>query len=253
MHDLALVMPMAGRGSRFRRQGYTVPKPLVPLAGRPFFAWAIDSVLQAVAVRELVCVVLDEHIRDHAIDAAILAHYPSARIVAVPEVTGGAAETAALGCAAVRSAGAVAINDCDHGFAAGTLQPVLAALAGGAAAALCGFPASSPNFSYVRFDPEGAVAGTVEKQAVSDWAIAGCYLFRDAETFASAYEDYRVACPYDELFVSGMYDILLGRAQRVLFHPLKRHVPFGTPEELAAVSADDLVAIDRQVAEAAAW
>lgn len=32
-----LVIPMAGRGSRFSKQGYTLPKPLVELDGKPFF------------------------------------------------------------------------------------------------------------------------------------------------------------------------------------------------------------------------
>src|ERR1700748_2741905 len=101
MAALSLVMPMAGRGSRFTRQGRLTPKPLIEIAGRPAFAWAVESVRQAVEVGEMVFVVLDEHVRDHAIDAAILARYPDARIVALPQVTSGAAETAAIGIAAL--------------------------------------------------------------------------------------------------------------------------------------------------------
>ncbi|MDP9412820.1 MAG: hypothetical protein M3Q08_01745 [Pseudomonadota bacterium] len=42
MADLAMVMPMAGRGSRFAREGILQPKPLVDLGGKPFFWWATD-------------------------------------------------------------------------------------------------------------------------------------------------------------------------------------------------------------------
>lgn len=31
-----LVMPMAGSGSRFYNQGYSIPKPLIEIKGRPF-------------------------------------------------------------------------------------------------------------------------------------------------------------------------------------------------------------------------
>src|SRR4029079_9269418 len=45
---VALVMPMAGRGSRFVRAGRAEPKPLIDVAGRPAFWWAAESVRRAV-------------------------------------------------------------------------------------------------------------------------------------------------------------------------------------------------------------
>ena len=89
--DLAMVMPMAGRGTRVNRAGIAVPKPLVDLWGRPLFWWATESLLRAVDVRELIFVVLAEHVEHFRIDAAIEHLYPTARIVSLPEVTGGAA------------------------------------------------------------------------------------------------------------------------------------------------------------------
>ena len=91
--DLALVVPMAGRGSRFHRAGIDVPKPLVDLWGRPMFWWATESVRRSVDVRELIFVVLAEHVERFAIDATIWEFYPTARIVTLPEVTSGAAES----------------------------------------------------------------------------------------------------------------------------------------------------------------
>lgn len=116
---LALVMPMAGQGSRFVRAGRTEPKPLIDIAGRPAFWWAAESVRRAVPVREMVFVVLEEHVRTFAIDQAIRDQYHTARIVTVPGVTKGAAESGAVGVAAVGSEGPIAINDCDHAFVAG--------------------------------------------------------------------------------------------------------------------------------------
>ena len=71
MTEIALIMPMAGRGSRFRVRGYPVPKPLVDLFGRPFFEWAVESVRRVLHVQEMVFVVLREHIDLFAIDEAI--------------------------------------------------------------------------------------------------------------------------------------------------------------------------------------
>lgn len=37
MAGINLIMPMAGRGSRFLELGYNVPKPLIEIHGKPFF------------------------------------------------------------------------------------------------------------------------------------------------------------------------------------------------------------------------
>ena len=45
MSTLQIVIPMAGRGSRFANAGYTTPKPLIPVGGRPMVwdAWPEPS------------------------------------------------------------------------------------------------------------------------------------------------------------------------------------------------------------------
>lgn len=234
---LSLVMPMAGRGSRFARGEATLPKPLIDLGGKPFFWWATESVRRLAPVGEMVFVVLKEHVERFAIDAAVRRYYPDAKIVSLPHVTAGAAETAALGVAALESAGPVALCDSDHGFAAGDASGLIAGLRRGTDAALLCFASSDPAYSYARLGEEGAVAGTVEKQAVSRFAIAGCYLFASPQIYLAAYAGYRGHCPYDEYYVSGVYNHLIAGGGRVAKHVLQRHLSFGTPEELAAVHA----------------
>jgi NDP-sugar pyrophosphorylase family protein len=239
MPELALVMPMAGRGSRFARAGQALPKPMIELHGRPFFWWAAESVLRPLAAagrapREIVAVVLEEHVAEHGIDAALRAHYPGAKVVVLPEVTEGAAETARIGIEALAADGPVAVQDCDHAFACPDLPELADALEGGLDAALMCFRADTPHFSYLRLDAAGAVSGTVEKQVASPFAIAGCYLFAGQGPFAEGLARFRDANPYDELFLSGVVDALArGGAGRVGFRELARHFPFGTPEEVA--------------------
>ena len=240
---VALVMPMAGQGSRFVRAGRTEPKPLIDIAGRPAFWWAAESVRRAVPVREMVFVVLEAHLRDFAIDTAIRDLYGEARVVTVPALTKGAAASAAIGVAAVASEGPIAINDCDHAFVAGdALRELTAALTRGATGGLLGFPATSPGYSYVALDADGLVTETVEKRVVGEFAIAGCYLFDNAQTYSAALSRYRAECPYPELYVSGIYNVLIRAGMRVEFRELADHMPFGTPEELARL---DVTRLDR--------
>ena len=187
----------------------------------------------------MVFVVLREHVDAHQIDAAIHAHYPDARIVVLPQTTAGAAETAGCGLAALDADLPVAINDCDHAFDGNGLGDSIAALRAGAAGLLVGFASQNPAYSYVRFDVGGAVTGTVEKQPVSRSAIAGCYFFDRPRTFLDQLATYRAECPYPELFVSGVYNALIRDGQAVLYHELRRHLSFGTPDEAALLKPAD--------------
>jgi NDP-sugar pyrophosphorylase family protein len=229
---LAMVMPMAGRGSRFARNGENTPKPLIDLHGRPFFWWATESLRRAVPVEEMVFVVLAEHCREHAIGEKITEFYPQAKIIALDEVTSGAAETAAIGARALASAGPVAFNDCDHAF---VCPDISAAISAGAEGALLCFRSRDPAYSYARVATDGRVAGTVEKQVVSPFAIAGCYFFAGPEIPIELYGEYARDCPYDERFVSGLYNVIAARGGGIAMAETERHISFGTPEDFAAL------------------
>lgn len=231
INSLALVMPMAGRGSRFSEAGAALPKPLIELEGRPFFWWAVESVRRAVQVNEIVFVVLAEHCSAFAIDERILSYYPAATIVRIPGVTSGAAETAKLGLSKLAGNGPVAINDCDHAFVAPNLPQLVNALVSGAAGGLLCFRSDSPAYSYVKLDQHGEISGTVEKKVASPFAIAGCYFFANRDTFFDHYTDYSETCPYNELFTSGLFDLMAQRGRRIAKAEAHRHYAFGTPKE----------------------
>lgn len=237
MTGIALVMPMAGRGSRFARLGILDPKPLIDLGGHPFFYWAVESIRCQVEVEQMVFVVLDEHRRDHAIDARIHAYYPDAIIVSLPDVTAGAAETARAGIDALTVNVPVAINDCDHAFLCPALASVPSLLDAEADMGLLCFRSTNPAYSYAIVDADGQTTGTVEKVVASPYAIAGCYMFRSAELFRDAYDLYRRDCPYDELFLSGMFNRGDARIARL---EAMRHWSFGTPDEMAGIDTQQL-------------
>lgn len=238
---MSLIIPAAGRGSRFLKSGVAQPKPLIELNGRPFFWWAVESIRRITPLEQIVFVVLEEHIGLFSIDKIIKAYYPEATIVALEDVTSGAAETARIGLAALRKPGPVAINDCDHAFICHSLSGSIDELGNDAvgddvAAILMGFRSSSPAYSYIKFNAKNEVEGTIEKQVVSPFAIAGCYIFADSDRFAEIYEQYKSQCPYSELFVSGMFNILSAERATIRMVELDRHCSFGTPEEQALIS-----------------
>jgi NDP-sugar pyrophosphorylase family protein len=82
---------MAGRGSRFATAGYSIPKPLIPVHGVPM----IRAVVRNLTPSDIDChytfIVLQDHIREYAVDQALQTLVPGCSVVSVDRVTEGAA------------------------------------------------------------------------------------------------------------------------------------------------------------------
>ena len=230
--SIHLVLPMAGRGSRFSENGYQIPKPLIQIYGKPMFFWAIQSIRKFVDLASLRIVVLEEHVINYKIDKIMLAFYPEVLIIVLPEVTKGAVMTCLKGIENIEDNKPVVFNDCDHYFSSTDFyQFCKQTKRTDADGALLTFKSNSPNYSYIKRDGEGGLIGTVEKKVVSNDAICGCYYFSSKATFSQAAEVYISICSDKEYFMSGVYDSLINTGL-VKTISTDFHVPCGTPDEL---------------------
>ena len=239
MKKLNLIMPMGGGGTRFGNHGFTVPKPLIELYGKPFFYWAAQSVVKFVELESVRFVVLAEHIEKYRIDKEIFKFYPNAHINIIPEVLPGAVLTCMEGIKDLEDNQPVLFNDCDHLFLCEAFyQFCRDKQFDEADGGLLTFSSEEDRYSYVAYDENGCVNGTVEKKAVSRDAICGAYYFKDKQTFADAVDIYLHNCAYQEFFVSGVYNILAEQGKKIQIFGVDKHIPFGTPEEYEEAKDD---------------
>lgn len=226
------VMPMAGRGSRFNKEGFDLPKPLLEIYGMPFFYWATKSISKFIDLSSIDFVVLQEHIEKFSIDKVIKKFFPEARIVGLQEVTEGAVITSMKGIEEINDDLPIIFNDCDHLFKSkefnnfcnlnfdSTIDGILLT-----------FKANEPKYSFVEKDIDGNIIRTVEKKVVSDEAICGCYYFKNKEIFLKSAEKYLINCNYNEYFMSGVYNVMIQDNKNVRSIKTDFHIPFGVPEE----------------------
>ena len=109
-------MPMAGEGSRFLKEGWTTPKPLIELKGIPLFKRAIGSVAVIGAPMKYSFIVRKEHIDKYHIDYQIKANLPDANVFFVEKTTRGAVETCLMAESAVSAEDSIVVMDCDLEF-----------------------------------------------------------------------------------------------------------------------------------------
>jgi len=234
MSNVHLIMPMGGAGSRFYKDGYAQPKPLIEIREKPFFYWAAMSVVKFVEAVDLTFVVLQQHIDEFGIDMVIKKYFPEAAIKVLPEILPGPVFTALKGAESIHDTTPVLFNDCDHMFRCNEINQMINAGSFDMDGALLTFKSEEPQFSYVKYDEQEVITGTVEKKAVSDRAICGAYMFRNVQLFKDAAEIYVENCPYKECFMSGLYNVMCRQGMTIKDYLLDFHVEFGTPEEYEA-------------------
>lgn len=244
MKKLHLIMPMGGRGSRFSKNGFVIPKPLIEINGKPFLYWATRSIEKYIEVADITFVVLNQHIRENHIDEVIRQYYPKADIVAVDfeEVAQGPVMTCLSGLRNIHDDNPILFNDCDHMFACGSFAQDMNSGSWDYDGALLTFESDQPQFSYIQYE-DGRIVGTVEKKVVSNHAICGAYMVRNAQMFRNMAEVYLKNCNYSEFFVSGIYNVMCQEGLDVQNYTVDFHVPFGTPSEYEQAQDSEYFAV----------
>jgi dTDP-glucose pyrophosphorylase len=229
---------MAGRGSRFANAGFTVPKPLIPVGGKPMIQWVIDNVRPA-QPHTFTFICLKEHLERYPeVPETLRSLCPGCNIVTVSEVTEGAACTVLLAKEFIDNEDALMIANADQ-FVELDIDTYLAEMdLQKADGLIMTFDASHPKWSYCRMNERGTVSEVLEKQPVSNEATVGIYNFRRGADYVRAAErmiadNLRVN---NEFYVAPTYNQLIGEGGKVVVCRTGREYDgmygLGTPEDL---------------------
>jgi len=107
-----LLLPMVGAGSRFVRAEYDLPKPLIPVSGRPMFT---QAAMDLPPMTEQVFVLRKDLPSVHEIQQAITELFPQGRVILLDGLTDGQARTCLLAQAQINQGRPLTIGACDCG------------------------------------------------------------------------------------------------------------------------------------------
>lgn len=230
-------MPMAGEGSRFKNAGWTTPKPLIELKGKPLFVRAIESVKVDGAPMKYSLIVRQEHIDEYGINNGIEAILPDANIYSVQKTTRGAVETCLVAETGIADDDAVVVMDCDLEFRSEAYRKIIEECLkdeNATGGALVSFESDLPKYSYAEIDGNGNVVRTAEKEVISNHALCGAYFFASGKEFKEvAHQLLDAPMEKPEFYVSLLYNRLLAQGDTVKLAPMEMYHSYGTPEELS--------------------
>lgn len=235
---LQVVMPMAGAGSRFAKEGFKLPKPLIPVDGIPMFQKALTSLAGIKCEKSYLFIIRREHAEDQKLDKLIKKQLPEANIIIIEKMTRGAAETVLAAEKDLDKESPLIAMDCDLWFnSKGYDEMVTKSLEGnsGVDAGLLTFQSEDPRYSYAEIDKNGQVLRTAEKHVISPNAITGAYFFATATQFIDATKELMLQPISDavpEYYISYVYNLIIAGGGKVCANDVDQFDSFGTPEEL---------------------
>ncbi len=183
-----LVIPMAGLGSRFQKEGYSIPKPFLPVFGKPMYRWVIDNMMPSEkALREIV----DVHVLVREEQASLFESDKSITIHTVPKLTEGAACTVLSIRDIINTDDPLIIANSDQflewnvdNFYLALLHPSF----DGVISTFIQHDLNDIRWSYARLDADGCVMEVAEKKVISKFATTGIYGWRRGSDFVAAAE-----------------------------------------------------------------
>jgi len=228
---LNVLIPMAGAGSRFATAGYTFPKPLIDVEGKPMIQVVVENLnIEA----NYIYVVQKAHREKFNLDTLLNLITPNCTIVEVDGVTEGAACTALLAKEFIDNGNPLFFansdqfvewdsneffykmneNDCDGGI------PV--------------FHSTHPKWSFAKLDDDGFVTEVQEKNPISDLATIGFYYWKHGSDFVKYAEemieqDIRVN---GEFYVCPVYNNAIKGGLKIRTFDTPKMWGLGTPEDL---------------------
>lgn len=231
---LNIVVPMAGRGSRFAKAGYKLPKPLIDVHGRPMIEYVTQNIRPDCEHR-FVYICQQEHLVKYDLKNELERMSPGCVIVTVDHITEGAACTVLLAEKYIDNDDPMMIANSDQ-YVDTDINTYLAAMKDHDGLIMT-MPANDPKWSYIRYDENGFVTLVREKEVISDEATVGIYNYKHGSDFVKyahqmIEKDIRVN---NEFYVAPVYNEMIEVGKKIVFCDVgeKMH-GLGIPEDLNA-------------------
>jgi beta-phosphoglucomutase-like phosphatase (HAD superfamily) len=226
-----VIIPMAGHGSRFSQAGYTFPKPLIEVHGKPMIQVVIEN-LKVDA--HFIFIVQKEHREKYNLDSMLSLLAPGCNIIDVDKVTEGAACTVLLGKDYINNDDPLVIANSDQFVEWNSLDFFYKMNEQNLDGGIVSFKSTHPKWSYAKLDEDDYVLEVAEKMTISDIATVGIYYWKQGKDYVKYAEqmianDIRVN---NEFYVCPVYNEAIKDGLKIKTFNVPKMWGLGTPEDL---------------------
>ena len=226
-----VLIPMAGAGSRFEKAGYTFPKPLIDVRGKPMIQWVVDN-LNVEA--KYIFIVQQSHFKKYNLKETLSNFCPNNEIIQIDGITEGAACTTLLAKQYIDKDEPLIIANSDQFVEWESDEFIYSCSASDLDANILTFNSTHPKWSYAKLNDLGFVTEVAEKKPISDLATAGIYYWRkgsDYVKYAEQMIDKNIRVN-SEFYVCPVFNEAIQDNKKVRTYNIDKMWGLGTPEDL---------------------
>tara|TARA_B100000424_G_scaffold270346_1_gene269437 strand:- start:587 stop:1954 length:1368 start_codon:yes stop_codon:yes gene_type:complete len=226
-----VLIPMAGAGSRFQKAGYTFPKPLIEVEGKPMIQVVVENLnIDA----KHIFIVQKEHYEQYNLQYLLNLISPGCEVVQVDSMTEGAACTTLLAKELIDNNEPLLIANSDQYLDWESNEFMYSMVGDNIDAGMATFEATHPKWSFARLDESGYVCEVAEKKPISNIATCGIYYWKKGSDYVKFAEqmiskDIRVN---NEFYVCPVFNEAILSDKKIKVFNVKKMWGIGTPEDL---------------------
>jgi HAD superfamily hydrolase (TIGR01509 family) len=229
--SMNILIPMAGAGSRFEKAGYTFPKPLIEVNGKPMIQVVVNNLNFD---SKHIFITQKQHRIKYNLDSLLNLISPECSIIDVDGVTEGAACTTLLAKELINNDNPLIIANSDQFVDWNPSEFMYKMQEQNVDAGILTFKSNHPKWSYAKIDEYGYVTEVAEKNPISDIATVGIYYWkrgRDYVRFAEMMIEKNIRSN-NEFYVCPVFNQAIEHGLKVKTFNIEKMFGLGTPEDL---------------------
>lgn len=229
-----VVVPLAGEGSRFANAGYTFPKPLIDVHGKPMIQIVVENLGLDPAKCNFIFIVRTEHLVKYNLPHLLNLIAPNCTIVPTDGLTEGAACSILLSKNLIDNDDHLVLANSDQFMEWDPNVFMYSMTADDIDGGIATFENSHPKWSYARLGDDGFVCEVAEKKPISTHATTGIYYWKKGSDFVKYAEqmiekDIRVN---NEYYTAPVFNEAIDDGKKIKIFPIERQWGLGVPEDL---------------------
>lgn len=229
--NMNILIPMAGAGSRFEKAGYTFPKPLIEVNGKPM----IQTVVENLNIEgKYIFIVQKSHREKYNLDTVLKLVAPNCQIYEVDGITEGAACTTLIAKESINNDEPLLMANSDQFVEWNSGEFLYSMQSQNVDGGILTFASTHPKWSYAKIDEYGYVTQVAEKNPISDIATVGIYYWNKGSDYVKYAEEMisKNIRYNNEFYVCPVFNQAIENNKKVKIFNIEKMWGLGTPEDL---------------------
>jgi HAD superfamily hydrolase (TIGR01509 family) len=226
-----VLIPMAGAGSRFAQAGYTFPKPLIEVNGKPMIQVVVDNLN---VESHFIFLVQKEHYEKYNLQSVLSLIAPGCDIVQVDGLTEGAACTTLLAKNLINNDEPLLMANSDQFMEWNSNECLYAFTADSIDGGIVTFESTHPKWSYAKLGEDGFIKEVAEKNPISNLATVGVYFWKHGNDYVKYAEQMieKNIRTNKEFYVCPVFNEAIQDGKKIRAKNIDKMWGIGTPEDL---------------------